>query len=189
MNIIPTTLPGVTIFEPKVHGDRRGFFMETWQRDRYAAAGVPMLFAQDNVSSSVHGVLRGLHYQDPHPQGKLVYVIQGEVFDVAVDVRYGSPTFGQWVGVTLSSENHRQLYVPEGFAHGFCVTSETCIFAYKCTDTYHRESEVGIRWDDPQIGIQWPVENPIVSDKDRGNAFLSDIPIWRLPRLHTSIAA
>ena len=181
MNVVPTSLPGVSIFQPTVHGDLRGFFMETWHRERYAAAGVKADFAQDNVSSSTRGVLRGLHYQKPHTQGKLVYVLQGEVYDVAVDVRRGSATFGHWVGVVLSSDNRRQLWVPEGFAHGFCVTSEHCLFAYKCTDIYHREGEVGIRWDDPDIGIAWPVASPLVSEKDCQNRWLREIPPEQLP--------
>lgn len=174
MKVLETKLPGVLIIEPDVHGDARGFFMETWQKERYAQYGLPTNFVQDNLSFSHKGVLRGLHYQDPNPQGKLVYVLQGEVFDVAVDIRRGSPTFGQWVGVTLSSENKRQLYIPEGFAHGFCVTSETALFAYKCTDYYNPQAEHGIIWNDPDIGIEWPVKKPILSEKDKECSLLRE---------------
>ena len=166
MNVRETDLPGVLVVEPDVFGDERGFFLETWNRTRYENAGLPGNFVQDNLSFSSRGVLRGLHFQNPHPQGKLVHVLQGEVFDVAVDIRVGSPTFGRWVGVSLSSENKRQLWVPEGFAHGFVVTSETALFSYKCTDFYHREAEAGVLWNDPEIGINWPVEEPTLSDKD-----------------------
>jgi dTDP-4-dehydrorhamnose 3,5-epimerase len=181
MNVIETKLPGVLIFEPKVFGDSRGFFMETWNKQRYEEAGITGNFVQDNLSYSSYGVLRGLHFQNPNAQGKLVYVIEGEVFDVAVDIRVGSPKFGQWVGVTLSSENKRQFYVPEGFAHGFCVTSETALFAYKCTDIYNPSAEGGILWNDPDIGIEWPIVNPILSDKDKNNQQLSKIDKTRLP--------
>jgi len=180
MNVIETKLAGVVIIEPKVFGDRRGFFMETWNQARYAEAGLPVKFVQDNLSYSTKGVLRGLHYQKPGSQGKLVYVLQGEVFDVAVDIRVGSPTFGQWVGVTLSSENKRQFYVPEGFAHGFCVTSDTALFAYKCTDFYNPEAEGGIIWNDPDIAIQWPISQPILSQKDMKHARLRDIRAEKL---------
>ncbi|PLS86113.1 MAG: dTDP-4-dehydrorhamnose 3,5-epimerase [Actinobacteria bacterium] len=166
MNVLKTDLPGVLVFEPNVFGDERGFFLETWNRARYEEAGLPSDFVQDNLSFSSRGVLRGLHFQNPHPQGKLVYVLQGEVFDVAVDIRVGSPTFGRWVGVSLSSENKRQLWVPEGFAHGFVVTSKKALFSYKCTDFYHREAEAGVVWNDPDIGIDWPIANPTLSDKD-----------------------
>jgi dTDP-4-dehydrorhamnose 3,5-epimerase len=181
MNVIETKLPGVLILEPKVFGDSRGFFMETWNKQRYEETGITGNFVQDNLSYSSYGVLRGLHFQNPNAQGKLVYVIEGEVFDVAVDIRVGSPTFGQWVGVTLSSENKRQFYVPEGFAHGFCVTSETALFAYKCTDLYNPSAEGGILWNDPDIGIEWPIVNPILSDKDKNNQQLSKIDKIRLP--------
>jgi len=180
MNVIETKLSGVVIIEPKVFGDARGFFMETWHQIRYAKAGLPGIFVQDNLSYSTKGVLRGLHYQKPGAQGKLVYVLQGEVFDVAVDIRVGSPTFGQWVGVTLSSENKRQFYVPEGFAHGFCVTSATALFAYKCTDFYHPEAEGGVIWNDPDIAVQWPIPDPVLSSKDVKHARLKDIPVEKL---------
>ncbi|AIF53712.1 dTDP-4-dehydrorhamnose 3,5-epimerase [Pelosinus sp. UFO1] len=175
MNVIDTKLQGVVIIEPKVFGDNRGFFMETWNKEKYEQAGLPYNFVQDNLSFSTKGVLRGLHFQNPNPQGKLVYVLQGEVFDVAVDIRLGSPTFGQWEGVILSSENRKQFYVPEGFAHGFCVVSETALFAYKCTDKYNPQAEKGIIWNDPDIGIKWPIAEPILSEKDNVNLRLRDI--------------
>jgi dTDP-4-dehydrorhamnose 3,5-epimerase len=167
MNVIETDLPGVLIIEPQVFGDDRGFFMETWNKERYAEAGIPTEFVQDNLSFSRKGVLRGLHFQDPNPQGKLVSVLQGEVFDVAVDIRRDSPTFGKWVGVNLSSDNRRQLYLPEGFAHGFCVTSEFALFSYKCTDSYSPKKEWILMWNDPDLGIDWPVTELQVSSKDQ----------------------
>lgn len=182
MNVIETKLPGVLIIEPKVFGDARGYFFETWQQTRYEAIGIKENFVQDNVSYSARGVLRGLHYQKPNTQGKLVSVLQGEVFDVAVDIRAGSPTFGQWVGVNLSGDNNLQLWVPPGFAHGFCVTSETAYFTYKCTDVYTPRAEGGIMWNDPDIGIQWPLDDVILSDKDNVYARLRDVPIEKLPR-------
>jgi dTDP-4-dehydrorhamnose 3,5-epimerase len=166
MNVIETDLLGVLIIEPQVFGDDRGFFMETWNKERYAEAGIPTEFVQDNLSFSRKGVLRGLHFQDPNPQGKLVSVLQGEVYDVAVDIRKSSPTFGKWVGVSLSSDNKRQLYVPEGFAHGFCVTSETALLCYKCTDFYDPNAESSIRWDDAYLKINWPIEVSEISEKD-----------------------
>lgn len=165
-----------------MYGDARGFFMETWHQQRYAAAGLPASFVQDNLSLSKQGTLRGLHFQHPHAQGKLVFVLQGEVFDVAVDIRNGSPTFGQWVGVTLSADNKRQLYIPAGFAHGFCVTSETALFAYKCTDFYQPQAEGGIIWDDPELGIEWPIDTPLLSAKDRTYPRLQELPPERLPQ-------
>lgn len=182
MNVIETKLPGVMIIEPKVFGDARGYLMETWNQARYAQAGLTTSFVQDNLSFSARGVLRGLHFQNPNAQGKLVYVLQGEVFDVAVDIRVGSPTFGQWVGVSLSSENNRQLYVPGGFAHGFCVISETVLFAYKCTDFYNPKAEGGIIWNDPGIGIDWPITTPNLSEKDGSYPKLKDIPLTQLPK-------
>lgn len=181
MEVIETRLPGVLVVEPKVFGDERGFFMETWNEDRYREAGLPHEFVQDNLSFSQHGVLRGLHFQNPNQQGKLVYVLHGEVFDVAIDIRKGSPTFGEWVSCTLSSENKRQFYVPEGFAHGFVVTSEAALFAYKCTDKYNGEAEGSILWNDPEIGIEWPLEEPTLSEKDRNAPLLSKMPEERLP--------
>lgn len=166
MNVIPTSLKEVLVVEPDVHADKRGFFMETYHQDRYRRASIPQAFIQDNLSFSVQGTLRGLHFQIKRPQAKLVQVVSGEIFDVAVDIRKGSPTFGQWAGVNLSSETKRQLFVPEGFAHGFCVLSETALFLYKCSDLYVPADEGGILWSDPAIGIEWPVTDPIISDKD-----------------------
>ena len=181
MNVIQTELPGVVIIEPKVFGDHRGFFMESYSEQRYAEAGIAQQFVQDNVSFSSRGVLRGLHFQNPGAQGKLVHVLQGEVFDVAVDIRVGSPTFGKWVGVTLSAENKRQFYVPPDFAHGFVVTSETALFAYKCTTYYSPTTEGSVRWDDPEIGIPWPVDAPLLAAKDETAPLLKDMPEGKLP--------
>ncbi|RQW82203.1 MAG: dTDP-4-dehydrorhamnose 3,5-epimerase [Methylococcus sp.] len=167
MIIDTTPLAGLLLIKPDVYGDSRGFFQETWNLRRYTEEGLDRHFVQDNLSFSRKGTLRGLHFQNPHAQGKLVYVLQGEVFDVAVDVRADSPTFGQWYGVTLSAENHQQLFVPEGFAHGFCVTSDTALFAYKCTDFYRPDLEFSLLWNDPELGIDWPVTDPQLSDKDR----------------------
>ena len=183
MKVERTALPGVLILEPKVFGDARGFFMETWNRSRYAEAGLPGEFVQDNVSYSRHGVLRGLHYQSPRAQGKLVHVLEGEVFDVAVDVRVGSPTFGRWAGATLSAQNRRQLWIPPGFAHGFCVTGETALFCYKCTELYAPEHEGSILWNDPAIGIAWPLEHPTLSAKDAAAPPLAAVSPARLPTL------
>lgn len=182
MNIIETKLPGVVIIEPKVFGDARGYFFEIWNRERYAKAGIPETFVQDNLSFSRKGVLRGLHFQNPNTQGKLVYVLQGEVFDVAVDIRLGSPTFGQWASVVLSDQNKRQFYIPPGFAHGFCVTSDTALFAYKCTDLYNPKAEGSVLWNDPDLGIDWPVNTPELAEKDRNGLRLADFPRERLPR-------
>jgi dTDP-4-dehydrorhamnose 3,5-epimerase len=182
MKVTAGKIPGLLIVDPVVHGDARGFFLETYSRDRYAEAGVSGDFVQDNLSSSRRGILRGLHFQHPRGQGKLCWVIEGEVFDVAVDVRVGSPTFGRWDGVTLSSENKRQLYIPPGFAHGFCVVSEWALFSYKCTDFYSAENELSVAWDDEDIGIEWPIDAPLLSDKDRANPKLRDVPSDRLPR-------
>lgn len=182
MLIHTTNLPGVVIIEPRVFGDERGFFMETWNQARYAEAGLPERFVQDNLSFSRHGVLRGLHFQNPNGQGKLVSVLQGEVFDVAVDIRLGSPTFGQVASVRLSAENKRQFYIPPGFAHGFCVTSETALFAYKCTEFYEPKAEASLRWNDPALAIAWPIEQPELSAKDAAAPTLADFPSERLPR-------
>lgn len=176
-----TSLPGVLIIEPRVFGDGRGFFEETWSRQRYEQVGIPGDFVQDNLSFSRKGVLRGLHYQHPHGQGKLVSVVQGEVFDVAVDIRRGSPDFGRWTGVVLSGDNHRQFWIPAGFAHGFCVISATAYFMYKCTDVYTPEAEGGIIWNDPDIGIEWPAEGSLLSDKDQLYPRLRDIAKEKLP--------
>jgi dTDP-4-dehydrorhamnose 3,5-epimerase len=174
MIIETTPLAGLLLVKPDVFGDERGFFQETWNLRRYTEAGLDRHFVQDNLSLSRKGILRGLHFQNPGPQGKLVYVLQGEVFDVAVDVRTDSPTFGQWHGVTLSAENHHQLFVPEGFAHGFCVTSETALFAYKCTDFYNPKAEFSLLWNDPDIGIEWPITKPELSEKDKNGQPLSE---------------
>lgn len=183
MKLMETRLPGVVIIEPRVFNDSRGFFMETWQQERYQQAGISAGFVQDNLSFSTKGVLRGLHFQNPNTQGKLVCVLQGEVFDVAVDIRVGSPTFGQWVGVLLSADNKRQLYIPEGFAHGFCVLSDTALFTYKCTDYYNPATEGGIIWNDPDINIDWPLEEPVLSKKDINFPQLRNIAANRLPRM------
>lgn len=175
-----TPLPGVIVVEPKVFRDHRGFFVETYQAERYRDAGIAESFVQDNHSSSVAGTLRGLHAQLAHPQGKLVRAIEGEIFDVAVDIRRGSPTFGLWVGEMLTSDNFRQLYVPPGFAHGFAVVSERAQVEYKCTDFYAPGDELSIRWDDPQIGIEWPIDAPTLSDKDRDAPLLAEA-LERLP--------
>jgi dTDP-4-dehydrorhamnose 3,5-epimerase len=184
MQIHRTALPGVLIVEPKVFGDARGFFVETWSAPRYAEAGIPSAgaFVQDNLSRSARHTLRGLHLQHPHDQGKLVSVIEGAVIDVAVDVRVGSPTFGQHVAVELSAETKRQLWVPPGFAHGFCVTSEHALFFYKCSDVYHPEHELGVAWDDPDLGIAWPTREPLLSARDQKHPRLRDVPRERLPR-------
>lgn len=186
MKIIQTALPEVLVIEPQLFGDARGFFTETFHLQRYQAAGIDLPFVQDNLSRSRQGSLRGLHLQNPRPQGKLVSVLEGEVYDVAVDVRVGSPTFGKWVGTTLSAENRRQMWVPPGFAHGFCVTSESALFFYKCTDLYSPESELGILYNDPALGIPWPVRTPLLSDKDRNNQPLAGIDPARLPRHETA---
>jgi dTDP-4-dehydrorhamnose 3,5-epimerase len=171
----PTELPDVILVEPDVHRDQRGFFLETYHARKYAEGGVPGPFVQDNHSRSVQGTLRGLHAQREHPQGKLVRAVEGEMFDVAVDIRPSSPTFGRWVGVRLSGENFRQLYIPPGFAHGFCVLSEVVHVEYKCTDFYRPEDEIGIAWDDPEIGITWPLSEPVISAKDRALPRLRDL--------------
>ena len=182
MKIIETPLPGVIVFEPKVFGDKRGFFLETFRDDLLQEAGITQRFVQDNHSRSGRGVLRGLHYQLTQPQGKLVRVGRGEVFDVVVDVRVGSPFFGQWHGTTLDEESMRMMYVPPGFAHGFVVLSDVADFIYKCTDYYHLESEQGIQWNDPGIGIDWPITDVRLSDKDSSNSQLKDQPVEQLPR-------
>lgn len=183
MKIVETSLPGVLLLEPKVFGDARGFFIETWRESLLQRDGVDLRFVQDNHSRSQRGVLRGLHYQLVQPQGKLVRVSRGAVFDVAVDVRVGSPTFGQWFGTTLDDVDHRMMYVPPGFAHGFCVLSDVADFLYKCTDYYHPASEQGIAWNDPDIGIAWPDMGvaPMLSAKDQVTLRLKDQPRERLP--------
>ena len=180
MRFTPATIPGVVIVEPDVHKDPRGFFLETYHAGKYQAAGIPGSFVQDNHSRSIQGTLRGLHLQLSHPQGKLVRVIEGEIFDVAVDVRRGSPTFGKWVGVTLSAENFRQCYLPPGFAHGFAVVSPIAQVEYKCTDVYDPTSELGVAWNDPAIGIDWPIADPLLSERDTRHLTLSAL-MDRLP--------
>jgi len=176
-----TDLPGVLLIDPRVFEDSRGFFMETFHQKKYAEAGIDHAFIQDNYSHSTRGTLRGLHYQLKHPQAKLVYVITGEIYDVAVDIRRGSPGFGKWTGQYLSDKNRRQIFVPEGFAHGFCVISETADVLYKTTDLYNPDDEYGVLWSDPTIGIDWPVEVPIVSDKDKQFPGLEETPETHLP--------
>ena len=186
-----TSLPGVCLIEPTAFSDARGFFFESYHERKFGDMGITNRFVQDNHSKSIKGTLRGLHYQLQHPQGKLCRVVQGEVLDVAVDIRSGSPTFGQWVSVVLSAENRRQIFVPAGFAHGFLVLSETAEFLYKCDDFYHHGDERGIAWDDPQLNIwwnfeQWDIQQPLLSDKDRANPHLAiiqpaDIPQYSRP--------
>jgi len=180
VNIIETALPGVLIIEPRVFGDSRGFFMETWNAGAFAAAELDLTFVQDNHSRSQKGVLRGLHFQNPGPQGKLVRVTNGAVFDVAVDLRAASPTFGQWVGVELSAENKRMFWVPEGFAHGFLTLEDDTDFLYKCTAPYAPANEFTLAWNDPAVGIEWPVAglDPIISEKDARGLALADVPVF-----------
>jgi dTDP-4-dehydrorhamnose 3,5-epimerase len=177
MNVSPLSLPEVLLIEPKVWGDARGFFFESWREDKYAEAGISARFVQDNHSRSRRGTLRGLHFQKARPQGKLCRVARGEVFDVAVDIRPGSPRFGQWAGAILSEENQRQIWVPRGFAHGFLVLSESADFLYKCDEIYDPSSEGGVRWDDPEIGIEWPevAGEILLSDKDRALPLLREL--------------
>ena len=184
MKITESEIPGVKLIEPKVFGDERGFFLETFNATRYAEAGIEGRFVQDNMSRSAKGIVRGLHLQrEPHAQGKLVWVVEGSVLDVAVDVRVGSPTFGKWAAYELSAENKRQLWIPPGFAHGFCVTSESALFLYKCTDVYHPELEVGVLRNDPELGIPWRTSgDPVVSEKDQKHPRLREIDPALLPR-------
>jgi dTDP-4-dehydrorhamnose 3,5-epimerase len=176
MNVIKTKLQGCVVIEPEVFGDDRGFFLETFQAERYAdMAGVTSPFVQDNHSRSAGGVLRGLHFQKNKPQGKLIRVVKGEVYDVAVDIRQGSPSFGQWEGIILSEENKTQLWVPPGFAHGFAVLSDTADFEYKCTDYYDPSDEGSILWNDPELNIPWPIDNPKLSEKDANAKKLADL--------------
>ena len=183
MRVIETEIPGVLVIEPRVHADPRGYLFESWSAERYARAGVPAAFVQDNVSLSVRGTLRGLHFQWPHAQGKLVQALRGEVFDVAIDIREGSSTCGRWVSWCLSDANRQQLYIPPGFAHGFQVLSGEAVLAYKCTEYYHAECEGTIAWDDPELGIEWPIADPILSPKDAAAPRLRDLPLERRPRL------
>jgi dTDP-4-dehydrorhamnose 3,5-epimerase len=182
VRVVTTDIPGVLVIEPDVHADGRGFFVETYHADRYRQHGIDGPFVQDNHSRSVAGTLRGLHLQIRRPQGKLVRVVEGEVYDVAVDVRRGSPTFGRWVAVTLTADNFKQCYIPPGFAHGFCVVSPIAQVEYKCTDVYDPASEVGVAWNDPRLGIAWPVREPLLSPRDTRHPHLADLtdelPIW-----------
>lgn len=179
MNIIETSLPGVLLLEPKVFGDARGFFMESWNRQTFSALGLDVDFVQDNHSRSARGVLRGLHYQINEPQGKLVRVVSGAVFDVAVDLRKSSPHFGKWVGYELSAGNHRMMWIPPGFGHGFLVLSDSADFLYKTTTYYAPQWDRGVRWDDPQIGVAWPLEGmPVLSAKDQVQPLLKDAEVY-----------
>jgi len=181
MNVKETDLPGCLLVEPRVFGDERGYFYEQWNAARYRDAGLDLQFVQSNVSASGHGVLRGLHYQWPNPQGKLVSVIDGEVWDVAVDIRRGSPHYGRWTAAVLSGDNKRQLWIPEGFAHGFVVLSESAVFHYLCTAPYDAASDANIRWNDAELAIDWPIARPSLSPKDERAPFLSEIDAERLP--------
>jgi len=181
MRLIETPLPGCIVIEPRVFGDDRGWFYESWNRERFSEAGLAMQFVQSNVSRSSRGVLRGLHYQWPRPQGKLVSVLEGEVWDVAVDIRRGSPAFGKWTGVLLGSENRRHFWIPEGFAHGFVVLSESAMFSYLCTAVFDASADAAIRWDDRQLAIEWPVREPRLSAKDAAAPWLMDVPEARMP--------
>ncbi|MBX3276490.1 MAG: dTDP-4-dehydrorhamnose 3,5-epimerase [Acidobacteria bacterium] len=175
MKFIPTEMPGVILVEPQVFRDARGFFLETYQQRKFAEGGIDVRFVQDNHSRSSRGTLRGLHLQRTRMQGKLIRAVQGEIYDVAVDVRRNSPSYKKWLGVTLSAENFLQLYIPPGFAHGFCVTSETAEIEYKCTDYYAPDDELTVLWNDPSFGIDWPVSDPLLSAKDRAGRTLDDI--------------
>ncbi len=181
MKFIDTDLPGVVVIEPAVHGDERGFFYEAYHRERFRMHDLPAEFVQTNVSRSAKGVLRGLHHQWPKPQGKLVWVVEGSVFDVAVDIRRGSPHFGRWFGTELSVGNHRMMYIPPGFAHGFCVLSDYASFAYMCTQTYDRAADRAVAWDDPGIAVDWPIAQPSLSDRDHVALRLDEIPLEHLP--------
>ena len=183
MNVRETKLAGVLVLEPDVFSDERGFFLETWNSRRYENVGIQSSFVQDNVAFSNKSVLRGLHFQYPHSQGKLVQVLSGEVVDVAVDIRVGSPSFGRWVSEVLSDANNRQMYIPPGFAHGYCVTSETAVFSYKCTDFYNPATESGIIWNDPDLNIDWPIKKPVLSPKDADYPRLKDLRADKLPHL------
>lgn len=181
MHIVETSLPGVVVIEPRVFEDARGFFMETYHEGKFAELGITARFVQDNHSRSHRGTLRGLHYQLEHPQAKLCRVVQGEVLDVAVDIRRGSPAFGRWTSVVLSADNKRQIYIPRGFAHGFVVLSETAEFLYKCDDFYQPGAERGILWNDPAIGIEWNHPEPLLSPKDQANPRLAELRPEHLP--------
>jgi dTDP-4-dehydrorhamnose 3,5-epimerase len=180
-----SSLQGVLIIEPSVFGDERGFFMESWKSSSYETAGIPQLMSQSNFSKSSYGVIRGLHYQHPQSQGKLVSVLEGSIFDVAVDIRWGSPNFGKWTALELTADNHLQLYVPEGFAHGFCTLSDSAIVHYMCTKQFAPEYDAAIAWNDPDIGVDWPIEPVSVSDKDSGAPCLGEISSAKLPGFET----
>ena len=175
MEVIKSEFPGLLLIRPKVFGDSRGWFFESWNKERYEDTGIKEEFVQSNISYSTKGVLRGLHYQKPYTQGKLVFVLQGEVWDVVVDLRRSSPTFGKWTGFTLTGDCKEQLYVPKGFAHGFCVLSDTAMFQYMCTDKYSPASEQGIMWNDRTLNIPWPTEAPIISDKDTKHPMFTEL--------------
>jgi dTDP-4-dehydrorhamnose 3,5-epimerase len=180
MNVIPTDIESVVVIEPQIFEDDRGCFLETFQIQRFKSAGLDYTFVQDNLSFSVRNTLRGLHFQISHPQAKLIQVICGEIFDVAVDIRQGSPTFGRWVGIHLNAHKKQQVFIPEGFAHGFCVLSDSAHVTYKCSDYYYADDEGGILWSDPNIGIDWPLKNPIISDKDSQLPGISEVPPEKL---------
>jgi len=182
MKIIETDLPGCVVIEPHVHGDARGCFYESFHAGKFRQHGLDLRFVQSNVSRSARGVLRGLHYQFPNPQGKLVNVLEGEVYDVAVDIRAGSPTFGRWAAAILSADNKRHFWIPEGFAHGFAVLSENATFCYQCTALYDHAADAGVRWNDGDIAVDWPLSAPLLSDKDANAPFLRDVPRDKLPR-------
>jgi len=182
MKIVSTKFDGLLVIEPNVFDDARGYLLETWNQARYAAAGMSALTAQDNLSRSSRGVLRGLHFQQPYAQAKLVYAIEGEIFDVAVDARHGSPTFARWFGIRLSGDNRRQVYMPPGFAHGFCVLSDTALVAYKCSEPYRPEAEMAILWNDPRLAIDWPIDSPALSAKDAAARRLDEISVEQLPQ-------
>lgn len=181
MKIVSTDFDGLVVIEPDVHRDPRGYLLETWNQSRYSTAGIRHDMLQENLSWSRGGVLRGLHFQNPHAQAKLIMVLVGEIFDVAVDVRRGSPTFAKWFGTRLSGDDRRQLFIPQGFAHGFCVLSDAALVSYKCSDAYRAEAELTILWSDERLGIDWPVKTPVLSAKDAGAARFDDIPPQRLP--------
>jgi dTDP-4-dehydrorhamnose 3,5-epimerase len=188
MQVIPTELPGLLIVEPQAHTDARGYLVETWNHARYAAAGIDEPMRQDNLSLSLRGVLRGLHYQQPRYQAKLIGVARGEIFDVAVDIRVGSPTFGRWFGLHLSGENLRQLFIPAGFAHGFCVLSESALVAYKCSQEYDPAGVMTIRWNDPRLAIDWPIGDPTLSESDAAAPTLDELAAAQLPQFDARIA-
>lgn len=188
MRFTHTVLPGVVVIEPDVYRDDRGYFLETFHAAKYSAAGIPSAFVQDNHSSSVQRTLRGLHMQALKPQGKLVHVVEGEIWDVAVDARRGSPTFGRWVAEVLSAANFKQVYIPPGCAHGFCVLSATAHVQYKCTDVYDPTDEIGVAWDDPALAIGWPVRDPLLSDRDRRHPALTEV-VGRLPSFDMTVVA